>query len=218
MPTATLATTDATAPSQVFFGLTRGDMRWVPRDLADEVGKDVSRPNQQQQIENKKTALPLLAQLHQRSHRAARCKRTRRPRSWPPEMPTKAHSRRMAIARKTNGANAAAHTAINANPEVESAGVCLWADGDQQKKQCDKNIGGLYKAGGCCSLRPSFSSSWIASSATTPATNASTGTGARNTSSKTIGMSTTAVSTRFSSSNGDQLRTARADGESLSPP
>src|SRR6185312_9290999 len=42
----------------------------------------------------------------------------------------------------------------------------------------------------------------MASNATTPATNASTGTGARNTKSKTIGMRTTAVSTRLSSSNG----------------
>src|SRR3954465_11124569 len=39
MPTPRLATTDASAPSQVLFGLTRGDMRCLPKGLPTKYAK-----------------------------------------------------------------------------------------------------------------------------------------------------------------------------------
>ena len=51
MPTATLAITEAAAPSQVFLGLMRGAIKCRPIDFAHEVGEDVSRPDHQQQIQ-----------------------------------------------------------------------------------------------------------------------------------------------------------------------
>ncbi len=57
------------APSHVFFGLMRGAIRWRPIDFADEVGEDVTRPDDQQQVQNQKSAGPLLAKLHQHGER-----------------------------------------------------------------------------------------------------------------------------------------------------